>query len=189
MASLLGNYCSISSGVITAAATRFGSDPAIDLPQSGIKCPIITCHKDFHLLSQCSTWLHQAGDCKDMSRSVYTRIRDGRRTRLNLWKVEMEVEFLIKMKWLLILLLVVFVTDSLDRKKEWWQVDFSLDPVAPTQTRMTLSLLSTALNRLMSLTNFPLFLPPAGLILCLHWDKVTNTNWCIIIHKGILIAF
>lgn len=32
---------------------------AIDLPQSGIKCPIITCHKDFRLLSQCSTWLYQ----------------------------------------------------------------------------------------------------------------------------------
>lgn len=31
----------------------------IDLPQSGIKCPIITCHKDFSLLSQCSTWLYQ----------------------------------------------------------------------------------------------------------------------------------
>lgn len=45
----------IWSGVITAAR----SNPAIDLPQSGIKCPIITCHKDFHLLSQCSKWLHQ----------------------------------------------------------------------------------------------------------------------------------
>ena len=59
MSSLVCNYCTISSEVITAGTADFSLNLAIDLPQSGIKCPIITCHKDFHLLSQCSTELHQ----------------------------------------------------------------------------------------------------------------------------------
>lgn len=59
MSSLVCNYCTISSGVITAGTAHFSLNLAIDLPQSGIKRPIITCHKDFHLLSQCSTRLHQ----------------------------------------------------------------------------------------------------------------------------------
>lgn len=60
---------------------------AIDLLQSGILRPIITCHKELHLSSQCTMWLYQKPppyERCDKSRSVYPVIAQERRQQVNI---------------------------------------------------------------------------------------------------------